>query len=88
MRLIKISASSWEEEDFLLYTDLTDDQIMTVIEPIVEVEREYILSDMDYHLNYTFDSYDNEILVVNLNNVYPNNFAKYFDMDTLHTINV
>ena len=88
MRIVKISTTAWLEEDFLLLTDLTDDQIITVIEPIVEAEREYTLSDMDYHLNYTFDSYDNETLVVNLNNVYPNNFAKYFDMDTLHTITV
>ena len=51
MRVIRINTTAWEEEDFYLLTTLTDDQIIEVVKPIVQSER-----DGD-------ECYDNETLV-------------------------
>ena len=39
LRLVQISTTSNVEEDFLLVTNLTDEEIEVVITPIVEKER-------------------------------------------------
>lgn len=63
MRLVNINTTAWKEEDFLLLTDLTDEQITKVIEPFVLAERK----DPDNEENYS----DNDILVIALNDEYP-----------------
>ncbi|MFN5252157.1 MAG: hypothetical protein ACK5DE_14050 [Bacteroidota bacterium] len=40
MNLFRIQTSAWDEEDFFLVTNLTDEQIESVIEPMVSAERE------------------------------------------------
>lgn len=72
MRVIRINTTAWEEEDFYLLTTLTDDQIIEVVNPIVQAER-----DGD-------ECYDNEILVEVLKNLYPNEHVEmYVEFDKL-----
>ena len=40
LRLVNINTTAFSEEDFSLITDLTDDEIEKVIEPLVLAERE------------------------------------------------
>jgi hypothetical protein len=40
LNLFQVNTTAWEEEDFLLMTSLTEEQITEVIKPIVEEERE------------------------------------------------
>jgi hypothetical protein len=67
MRVIRINTTAWSEEDFYLVTTLDDDQIIEVIQPIVQSER-----DGD-------ECYDNETLVEVLKDIYPD---AYVDMYT------
>lgn len=72
MRVIRINTTAWEEEDFYLLTTLTDDQIIEVVKPIVQAER-----DGD-------ECYDNETLVEVLKNLYPNEHVEmYVEFDKL-----
>jgi hypothetical protein len=41
MKAIEINTTAWEEENFVLFTDLTEGQIVSVITPIVMAEREH-----------------------------------------------
>ena len=72
MRVVRINTTAYEEEDFFLMTDLTDEQIEEVIAPIVELER----NDEVY--------YTNEELVDALIDKYPSNMiVKYADFETI-----
>ena len=72
MRVVRINTTAYEEEDFFLMTDLTDEQIEEVITPIVELER----NDAVY--------YTNEELVDALIDKYPSNMiVKYADFETI-----
>ena len=72
MRVIRINTTAWEEEDFYLLTTLTDDQIIEVVKPIVQAER-----DGD-------ECYDNETLVEVLKDLYPNEHVEmYIEFDKL-----
>ena len=59
MRVIRINTTAWEEEDFYLLTTLTDDQIIEVINPLVNAERD------------GEDEYDNYSLVYALLQKFP-----------------
>ena len=61
MTAFEINTTAWEEENFILFTDLTDGQIKKVIEPIVLNEREY------------GEEYTNDDLIDALIYAYPNN---------------
>jgi hypothetical protein len=39
IRLVEINTTAWREENIILVTDLTDEQIQKVITPIVLKER-------------------------------------------------
>jgi hypothetical protein len=72
MRVVRINTTAYEEEDFFLMTDLTDEQIEEVIAPIVELER----NDESY--------YTNEELTDALIDKYPNNtIVMYADFETI-----
>jgi hypothetical protein len=49
LNLVQINTTAWDEEDFLLVTSLTEDQIKEVIEPIVLAEREVVNGDVMYY---------------------------------------
>lgn len=80
MRIVKISTTAWLEEDFLLLTDLTDEQIIKVIEPLVLAERE----NPDNEENY----YDNDVLVAALNEAYPYTISDHYDIDNIDQITI
>jgi hypothetical protein len=48
MKAFEINTTAWDEENFVLFTDLTESQIVDVITPIVMAERksgEYYTND-------------------------------------------
>lgn len=61
MRLYKVNTTAYEEEDFFLLTDLSEQDITEVVHPIVMAERD------------GEDEYDNETLLEALRKRYPNN---------------
>lgn len=69
MDIFKIQTTSWDEESFYVETDLSKDQIINVITPIVEKER-----DDDTGKFW----YDNETLVEALKKAYPKAIVEYF----------
>ena len=72
MRVVRINTTAYEEEDFYLMTDLTDEQIEKVITPRVELERKEIWE------------YTNEELTDALIDKYPNNtIVMYADFETI-----
>jgi len=76
LRIVEINTTAYVDEDFLLLTDLSDEQIKSIIGPIVEMERE---QDIEY---------DNEILVDELKNVYPDNFIEIYTKETIDYISI
>lgn len=64
MKTIRISTTAYREEDFYLLTDLSEEDIVEVITPIVNAERD------------GYEEYDNEMLVEALNKRYPNRRAE------------
>ncbi len=67
MRLININTTAFEEEDFLLLTDLNDDELYEVIMPMVNAERD------------GEDEYDNDMIYDALKKRYPVNLVVKFD---------
>ena len=72
IKVVRINTTAYEEEDFFLLTDLTEQEIDEVLTPIVELERNEI------------QEYDNDMLVENLELAYPSAFIKvYTDFETI-----
>ena len=67
MRLININTTAFEEEDFLLLTDLNDDELYEVIMPMVNAERD------------GEDEYDNDMIFEALRKRYPINLVVKFN---------
>ena len=67
MRLININTTAFEEEDFLLLTDLNDDELYEVIMPMVNAERD------------GEEEYDNDMIYNALKKRYPINLVVKFD---------
>lgn len=79
IRIVQVNTTAYEEENFVLLTDLTDEQIEEVIRPIVEKERNSTEDDED-------SFYDNEQLFWAVKETYPNNIVLYHsdtDFDVL-----
>lgn len=83
IRVVEINTTAFEEENFILVTDLTDEQIEEVIRPIVLAERNQIDNDEeDYY-------YDNETLVSELLAKYPNNLVSFYtDKNSIELIEI
>lgn len=64
IRLVNVNTTAFSEEDFSLITNLTDDEIEKVIEPLVLAERD---GNGDY---------DNDELFSALELKYPKNFIQ------------
>jgi hypothetical protein len=67
MRAYEINTTAFNEENLIIFTDLTISQIKKVVEPIVQSERE----DGEY--------YDNDVLLDALVDEYPKNQVYNFD---------
>jgi hypothetical protein len=59
MEVFRVSTTAYKEEDFYLLTDLTEEDVVEVITPIVNAERD------------GYEEYDNEILLDALKKRYP-----------------
>ena len=66
MKAFEINTTAWNEENFVLFTDLTSCQIKKIIEPLVFYERA------------GGDEYTNESLVDALIDAYPDNQIYYY----------
>lgn len=66
MRVIRINTTAWTEEDFYLVTTLDDDQIIEVINPLVNAERD------------GEDEYDNYSLVDALKQRFPEHYVDMY----------
>ena len=60
MRVIRINTTAWIEEDFYLVTTLEDQDIVEVIQPLVNAERD------------GYEEYDNDTLFQALKDEFPN----------------
>jgi hypothetical protein len=82
IRVVEINTTAFEEENFVLVTDLTDEEIEEVIRPIVLAERNQIENDDDVF-------YDNETLVGALLEKYPNNLVSFYtDKNSIELIEI
>jgi len=81
IRIVEVNTTAFEEENFVLLTDLSDEQIEVVIKPIVEKERNATEDDDD-----TF--YDNEELFGALEEAYPNNVVIFYSDNDFDTIEI
>ena len=68
IRIVEVSQNSWDEENLLLLTTLSDEQIEIVLNPLLEEERNcedgsviYANDDMAQILS---DKYPNDIVVL------------------------
>lgn len=61
MKIFRVNTTAYEEEDFFLLTDLTEQDITEVIHPIVMAERD------------EEEEYDNETIINALHKRYPHN---------------
>ena len=61
MKVFRVNTTAYEEEDFFLLTDLSEQDIAEVVNPIVMAER-------DGH-----EEYDNDMLIQALEKRYPRN---------------
>jgi hypothetical protein len=80
VRLVRVSTTSCEEEDFLLLTDLTDDEIQDIVTPIVESERENPQDDVHF--------YDNEGLFWALKENYSRSLIILYTLDGIDTLTI
>lgn len=67
LRVVEVSQNSWEEENLLLLTTLTNEQITIVLDPLLEEERANdsgeIIYDNDTMVQILSDKYPNDILL-------------------------
>jgi hypothetical protein len=72
MRIYKVNTTAYEEEDFFLMTDLNEQDITEVINPIVMAERD------------GEDEYDNDTIINALRKRYPkNNITMFIEFEQL-----
>lgn len=74
MEFFRINTTAYDEEDFFLLTDLTEQEIAEVVTPIVELERNEV------------QEYDNDMLVESLELAYPGAFIKVYTEFKIITI--
>jgi hypothetical protein len=80
VRLVRINTTSSDEEDFLLLTDLTDDEIQDIITPIVEAERENPEDEVHF--------YDNEGLFWALKENYSRSLIIHYTLDGIDLLTI
>ena len=72
MNIFRINTTAYKEEDFFLQTDLSEEDIVEVITPIVNAERD------------GYNDYDNETLFDALQKRYPRKKIELFtEFDTI-----
>jgi hypothetical protein len=92
--LFQVNTTAWDEEDFLLLTSLTEEQITEVIKPIVEKEREREskLFEGDnpspVYWSELIQEYTNESLVRELIKAYPDATIIHYDPNQIDLISI
>jgi len=71
MKLFRINTTAFEEEDLIVITDLTEQDITEVVSPLVNAERD------------GYEEYDNDILLASLIKRYPQNTIILAEKETL-----
>jgi hypothetical protein len=74
MNLFKINTTAFEEEDFYVITDLQEQDITEVVQPLVNAERD------------GYEEYDNQSLFQALMKRYPNNYLYFYEENTIETL--
>lgn len=74
MKIFRVNTTAYEEEDFYLQTELTEEDIVEVIMPIVHAERD------------GYEDYDNEMLLNALIKRYPRKKIELYTEFELITI--
>lgn len=77
--MVQVNTTAWDEEDFLLLTSLTEEQIIEVLKPIVEAEREVVDGDA---------MYSNEDYVHILQEKYPLHVVIHYTIDGIDLISL
>ena len=94
LNLFQINTTAWDEEDFLLLTDLTEEQVTEIITPIVEAERERenALFEGDnpppVYWSELVPEYTNETLVEAIREKHPNAILQHFDPEWIDLIRI
>lgn len=80
VRIVEIASNGIAEENFLLLTTLTNEQIELILQPLIEDER-------DEKINPNNDViYDNEVMTAALVDAYPNDIAFMYDVQLIEKI--
>jgi len=74
MKIFRVSTTGYKEEDFYLQTELEEQDIVEVITPIVDAERD------------GYEEYDNEVLLNALIKRYPRKKIELYSEFDLITI--
>lgn len=74
MKIFRVNTTAYKEEDFYLQTELTEEDIVEVITPIVNAERD------------GYEDYDNELLLNALIKRYPRKKIELYSEFELITI--
>jgi hypothetical protein len=77
LRIVEVCTTGYEEENFLLLTNLSDNQIYSVIYPLVKEERANESGDV---------LYDNEAMTEILQGKYPNDIVIMYSKDSVDYI--
>jgi len=68
IRIVEVAQNSWEQENLLLLTSLSDEQIQIVLNPLLEEERncedDSVFYDNDDMASILRDKYPNDIVVL------------------------
>ena len=93
--LFQVNTTAWDEEDFLLMTSLTEEQITEVIKPIVEKERKLekeifkdTIDDNTFKIWDKTEQYDNDFLVRELIKAYPNATIIHYNPNQIDLISI
>jgi len=76
MKVYRIKTTAYKEEDFYLLTNLSEEDIVEIITPIVNAERD------------GYEVYDNEILLDALVKRHPSKKIDMYSFDDIETIEV
>lgn len=72
MNIFKVNTTAYEEEDFYLHTELSSEEVITAIEPLIIAEREGV------------SDYDNELLLDAIIKKYPRKKTElYMEFDLI-----
>jgi hypothetical protein len=75
MNIFRIKTTAWEEEDLVLLTTLSEEQIKEIVSPIVKKDRD------------VGEEYDNKLLVKALKGAYPDESIRWFNLE-IQTITI